>query len=116
MRRFKSHTIGVEDGEALLFDDFEDGGQMWTERGQREVRVPVRFSEAFTAPPSVWVGLAMWDIAANANARIDLRAEEITNDGFTISFRTWDDTRIARARASWQALGPVRDEDEWEVD
>lgn len=99
----------------LLFDDFEHSGPMWTGQGPREARVAVVFAERFTAPPSVWVGLTMWDIASGANARIDLRAEEVTRDGFAIRLRTWDDTRIARARAGWQAIGPLRDDDDWEV-
>ncbi len=116
MRRFRSHTIGVEDGEVLLFDDFELMGPMWTGRGVRELRHELRFSEAFVAQPSVWVGLVMWDIASGANSRVDLRAEDITPGGFAIRFRTWDDTRVARVRVGWQAIGPLRDDDDWEVD
>ncbi len=116
MRRFRAHTLGVEEGDVLLFDDFESEGPMWTGEGPREVRIPVRFRESFAGLPSVWVGLTMWDIASGANARVDLRAEDITSGGFTLRFRTWGDTRIARARAGWQVIGPLRDDDDWEVD
>lgn len=116
MRRFRSHIIGITEGEVLLFDDFEHMGPMWTERGVREVRHAVTFAEGFAGLPSVRVGLVMWDIASGGNSRVDLRAEEITPTGFTIWFRTWDDTRIARVRVAWQAIGPLRDDDDWEVD
>jgi hypothetical protein len=49
------------------------------------------------------------------NSRVDLVAENITTEGFHIVFRTWGDTRIARVRADWMAIGAVQDEDNWEV-
>ncbi|MBW7922979.1 MAG: H-type lectin domain-containing protein [Rubellimicrobium sp.] len=116
MRRFRSHTLGVDEGEVPLFDDFEHSGPMWTERGVREVDVAVAFAEGFAEPPSVRVWLVMWDMASSTNSRVDLRAVDVSRDGFTIRFRTWDDSRIARARAAWQAIGPLRDDDDWEVD
>jgi hypothetical protein len=33
-----------------------------------------------------------------------------------IVFRTWGDTRVARVRADWLAIGEVRGEDDWQVD
>jgi hypothetical protein len=39
----------------------------------------------------------------------------VTTEGFEIVFRTWGDTRIARIRADWMAIGAVRDEDEWDL-
>jgi hypothetical protein len=30
-------------------------------------------------------------------------------------FRTWADTRVARIRADWTAIGAVRDEEDWDV-
>ncbi len=35
--------------------------------------------------------------------------------GSEIVFRTWSDTRIARIRADWMAIGSTRGEDEWDV-
>ena len=39
----------------------------------------------------------------------------MTPDGFALVFRTWGDTRVARVRATWMAIGPVRDDDTWDV-
>jgi hypothetical protein len=44
-----------------------------------------------------------------------VQAEEITAEGFTAVFRTWSDTKIARIRASWTAIGEVAHEDDWDI-
>jgi hypothetical protein len=115
MKRFRS-PIGVLQGSRVLFSDFADGGQMWTGHGERESRFVVTFKEAFQAPPAVMVGLSMWDMDHKTNSRTDLSAEHVTETGFHIVFRTWGDTRVARVRADWMAIGPVRDDDDWEIE
>lgn len=110
-----SGQVGVEQGSLILFDDFADGGEMWTGTGPREVRRAVVFREAFQGVPVVTLGLSMWDIDHRMNARVEIAAETISALGFEILFRTWGDSRIARVRADWLALGQVRDEDDWEV-
>jgi hypothetical protein len=47
--------------------------------------------------------------------RGDVDVDNITPKGFEIVFRTWGNTRVARARASWMAIGTVGDEDMWDV-
>jgi hypothetical protein len=116
MRRIGSHLLGVEQGELLLFSDFEDDGPMWKGQGHREIRHLVSFGEDFVEPPSVRVWLTMWDIAHGATARINIFADNVACDHFSIVFQTWGDTRIARAGGAWLALGPLRDHDAWEVD
>jgi len=114
MKRF-SGLIGIEQGSRILFSDFVDDGAMWTGTGPREVRQNQIFKEAFMQPPMVTVGISMWDIDHNANSRIDISAENISARGFVIVFRTWADTRIARIRADWMAIGKASDEDDWDV-
>lgn len=99
----------------MLFSDFADDGPMWTGSGPRESRHVIRFSEAFAAPPAVMVGISMWDTDGKTNLRADLTAERITEYGFDLVFRTWSDTRIARIRADWTAIGPLSDEDVWDL-
>ena len=41
--------------------------------------------------------------------RADLTAENVSEKGFHLVFRTWGDTRVARVRADWLAIGAVRD-------
>lgn len=86
---------------------------MWSGEGPRVVRQAVMFSDAFAAPPVVHVAIGMWDIEAKANQRADIGAERISETGFEIVFRTWGDTRVARIRAEWLAIGAVGHDDDF---
>ena len=116
MKRISSGSVGIQQGTRVLFSDFADGGVMWTGQGDRESRHMISFKEEFIEPPSVMVSISMWDIDHKHTSRSDITAEKITEKGFQLVFRTWGDTRVARIRAEWIALGPVRDDDEWDVD
>lgn len=116
MKRQKINGIGIVQDDAMLFSDFEHDGEMWTGEGPRQMRLHVALDEGFSAPPLVTVGLTMWDTSHDANARMDVTAEDIRPDGFAIVFRTWGDTKVARVRVGWQAIGPVRDDELWEID
>jgi len=54
--------------------------------------------------------------AGTANQRADIQAVNITAEGFELQFSTWGDTRVARVRASWMAIGPLRHADDWDLD
>lgn len=114
MKRFNG-PIGLQQGSKILFSDYAHDGAMWTGSGAREVRHMEAFREAFAEPPVVSIGISMWDIDHNTNSRVDISAENVTAKGFEIVFRTWADTRIARIRADWMAIGPARDEEDWDV-
>ena len=115
MFRLTSGAIGVDQGERVLFSDYEDDGEMWRGTGQRETRSAVRFTAPYVALPAVQVTLAMGDMSNRTNIRYDLRAENVTVEGFEIVFRTWSDTKIARARVAWMAIGELEDEDNWKL-
>ncbi|MCU0817352.1 MAG: H-type lectin domain-containing protein [Cypionkella sp.] len=116
MRKFPSGRIGIQQGSRLLFSDFVNGGVMWTGEGDRECRFVVTFKEPFKEAPVVHTSISMWDIDSATNSRADLTAENIRPEGFHLVFRTWSDTRIARLRADWIAIGQIEDDDLWEVD
>lgn len=99
----------------MLFSDFEDNGPMWAGSGKRQARRSVAFSEPFRQAPIVQVTLSMVDMDHSFNTRLDLAAEAITPDGFDVVFRTWGDTRVARIRVSWTAIGALAHEDDWDV-
>lgn len=86
---------------------------MWTGNGPRLVRQAIRFDESFLQLPLVHVSLSMWDIDGSHNQRVDIQAVDITHEGFTIEFRTWGDTRVARVRASWMAIGTMAFDDDF---
>ncbi|THH36979.1 hypothetical protein E4Z66_08555 [Aliishimia ponticola] len=115
MKRLRNHLIGIDQGNAVLFSDFETDGEMWTGNGQRERLLRINFSEPFRAAPTVHLTLSMWDIDNAAVIRGDLQAEAITNEGFDMVFRTWGDTRVARLRAGWLAIGELRQADDWDL-
>lgn len=115
MKRLNSHTVGVDSGDLTLFDDYEDGGEMWNGRGQRERRRHINFSEKYAQPPSVQLSISLWDVDGATSLRSDLQAEAVTKSGFDVVFRTWGDTRVARIRVSWTAIGELGADDDWDV-
>ncbi|WP_037371028.1 H-type lectin domain-containing protein [Salipiger mucosus] len=115
MRKLRASRVGVDQGNVEVFSDFASGGDMWTGSGSRERRKAVSFSEPFSTVPTVHVTLSLWDIDQGANVRADLQADNVTARGFELVFRTWADTRVARVRMSWMAIGEVKGEDDWEV-
>ncbi|UWQ29725.1 H-type lectin domain-containing protein [Leisingera sp. M523] len=116
MKRLRNPRTGVDQGDAEVFSDFEDNGEMWTGSGPRERRRAVSFSAAFASPPSVQVSVSLWDMDTSAAIRAELVAENITCEGFEIVFRTWADSRAARLRAGWLAIGDLPHADDWDVD
>lgn len=115
MKRFSAQTMGIQQGSRVLFSDFADDGVMWTGQGARESRHIVTFAEAFVDEPVVTVSMSMWDMDQKTNSRADLSTEAITATGFHLVFKTWGDTRVARVRADWMAIGRVKDADDWEL-
>lgn len=116
MMRLRGHLVGIEQGSRVMFSDFEHDGEMWTGEGPRQNRHRVTFGEPFRAPPAVLVSLTMLDLDHSRNHRSDISAENVTAEGFDLVFRTWSDTRVARVRADWLALGELDDPEAWEVD
>ncbi|MBT8154251.1 H-type lectin domain-containing protein [Epibacterium ulvae] len=116
MKRLRNPRTGIDTGDAQIFSEFESGGTMWTGKGDRERRKAVTFAEPYARPPAVQVSVALWDMDTAAAIRAEIRAENITETGFDIVFRTWSDSRIARLRANWMAIGDLPFDDDWDVD
>lgn len=115
MRKFQRGLFGVDHGTAILFSHYASGGEMWTGDGPREVRKSVLFSEPFVTRPVVQLSFSLWDMDKSANIRADLSSENVSETGFDIVFRTWGDTRVARMRADWTAMGEIAGEDDWVI-
>ncbi|EAP75261.1 MULTISPECIES: H-type lectin domain-containing protein [Roseovarius] len=115
MKRLDNRLIGIDQGELVLFSDYEKGGEMWTGTGERTRRHSIHFAEAYRLPPMVHVSLSMWDTDSSTNARMEISAENITEIGFDCVFRTWADTRVARARMRWMSIGELAHEDDWDL-
>lgn len=115
MKKLRGNLIGIDQGTETLFSDFEDGGDMWTGEGYRERRVALVFSEKFKSIPAVSCSISLWDVDYSTNIRSEVSSQNITETGFDILFQTWGNTRIARARADWMAIGEVLGEDDWDI-
>lgn len=115
MKRVASHLIGVDQGDLLLFSDYEDGGEMWTGSGERERVIAVAFSQAYRKLPAVHCAMSLLDMATGPSIRADVAARDITTTGFNIVFRTWEDSRVARIRVAWMAIGELHDDEEWQL-
>lgn len=115
MKKISSHRVGVDQGSRVLFSDYEDGGVMWTGTGPRSSVTKIKFSEKFRSIPAVTVSISMWDLDQKTNGRADVSAQDITTEGFSILFKTWGDTRVARIRADWMAIGELPNEDDWQL-
>lgn len=113
MQVLRHQAIGIDQGDEMLFSDYADGGDMWTGTGPRERRKRVRFARAFKEVPAIHIGLSLWDMDSAANPRADVTTEHVTRESFDIVFRTWSDTRVARVRARWMAIGAAFHEDDW---
>ncbi|MEM8730749.1 MAG: H-type lectin domain-containing protein [Pseudomonadota bacterium] len=115
MKIIKSHLVGIDQGEINLFSDFQDGGDMWTGIGPRERRHPTLFATAFRSPPAVQASVSLWDVDTARPMRAEISTENVTNWGCDIVFRTWADSRIARIRIGWMAIGELPSDDDWEL-
>ena len=115
MKRISSHLIGIDQNELMLFSDFENDGEMWVGDGPRERRVSVKFREKYQDEPSVHVTMSLLDIATGPSIRADVTAQDITETGFDVVFRTWADSKIARIRVSWLAIGALAHDEDWDL-
>lgn len=115
MKKLSAHSVGIEQGDTVVFSDFEDEGEMWSGTGPRERRCAVQFGESFADVPTVQTSVSLWDVDTRSAMRAEITAENITPHGYEIVFRTWGDTRLARLRVSWMAIGPVEHPDDWKL-
>ena len=115
MKRLRNQYTGIDQGDVNLFSDFENGGDMWTGSGPRERAKRVRFSMPYKTLPNVQLSLSLWDVDHATNMRSDLIAEEISRESFKLVFRTWGDTRFARVRVNWMAIGELAHSDDWDL-
>ena len=111
--RFPQVVSGIGDLQVIsscdeIFNHVDEDLPMWSEDGDRAVREEIVFEKPFGEIPNITLGLTGIDSAQDKNLRFSLTPIEVSRTGFAIEFTTWDDTRIARASASWQAVGPVR--------
>ena len=98
-----------------MFSDFENNGRMWSGDGTRQRKKTIVFSEQFSEAPAVQVSMSLLDMDKETNLRADVQAKNVSATGFDLIFRTWGDTRVARVRLSWLAIGAISHADDWDL-
>ncbi len=105
MNRITPVALAVDSGRAQMFDHISSDGPMWAGNGKRWARTVVRFEAPFQSAPSIHLSISMIDAASARNLRLELTAEDVSTDGFTVVAHTWSDTRIGRLQVQWTAIG-----------
>ena len=88
----------VESGFTQIFSHLKNKGPMYTGSGVREVSKRVSFSSKFKKEPLVQASIATLDTDKNFNCRYSLTVSNINDDSFTVTMKTWGDTKIAFAK------------------
>jgi hypothetical protein len=73
-------------------------------KGEVSEVVPYRFTKKFEHTPELVIGLVKLDGGIGI-VRVEVFANQITREGFTLHFKTWDDSRLDNAAVSWIAVG-----------
>ena len=76
MKRIRSHLFGIDQGEHIMFSDYENDGKMWSGSGTRQRKKTIVFSEPFEAAPSVHVSMSLMDL--DKDSRIHLEGTVLT--------------------------------------
>ena len=74
-----------------------------TGQGVREFDSAIIFDRPFRRTPTIAVALQRMDVINKANTRILVKTSAVTTTGFTLTLRTWGNTQIWSAGASWIA-------------
>lgn len=98
-------SLQIISAQDELFNHVDAGEYMWAGDGPRQVRVDFSFAQPFAAAPVVTTALTGIDSSQSENLRFNIRCEDISAQGFSLLFDTWDNTHIARAGVSWTAHG-----------
>ena len=80
------------------------GWTLLTGTGERAFRIPVKFPQPFGRPPLVQLNVTLFDILNSANARLNVRPEAVTPEGFTAVINTWADGQVYHVSLTWTAL------------
>lgn len=77
-------------------------------RSQQQTSRRIAFERAYAAPPTVLVWLNAVDCGEDRNVRVNVYADGIAREGFTMHLDAWDDSQLFSAGASWLAYSADR--------
>ncbi|WP_044043326.1 H-type lectin domain-containing protein [Octadecabacter antarcticus] len=90
-----------------LFNHVDENLFMWSGSGSRSVSINIVFLIGFRETPAITLGITGIDSDCTNNLRFVLNVTEVKATEFTMEFKTWERTHIARASVSWQAIGAI---------
>lgn len=82
------------------FGTYTTGSMSWN---SGKPSIEIKFDKPYTTAPKIVVWLKELDVANNANCRIGASASDITTTGFKLTIKTWADTTLYKATATWIA-------------
>ena len=71
----------------------------------RSFSIDIAFASSFQSVPVVHLGLTGFDLDQRDSGRITLKAEQITESGFTAVISSWAATRVFAVEFNWFAIG-----------
>jgi hypothetical protein len=73
--------------------------------GTRAYTFHVTFATTYAIPPTVQISITHMDMDTVPNSRLETYAANVTSQGFDLVFRTWSDSKVGGAGATWIAIG-----------
>ena len=64
----------------------------------------MKFSARYAYPPAIFVGITLMDADCDDDMRLQVKADQISVNGFTAHADTWSDTHLFRAGLTWVEL------------
>ena len=74
----------------------------------RAFRDKINFAQPFDNPPKVMIAISGFDISdvgESFRSSIEVQAERITTEGFTVQFNAYDTSRVRGLTVTWLAIG-----------
>jgi hypothetical protein len=105
MGSFSANILYIQTGETVNGYGVNPDWGLHIGSGERTYTTAVRFDKPFQVPPKVSLALSGQDVDATKNNRIQVRARDITVDGFNLVYITWWDSIVYSIWTTWTAIG-----------
>jgi hypothetical protein len=102
---FIANSVFIQTGEKANGEWMNSDWRLHIGTGERTYITAVRFDKPFQEPPKVSLALSGQDVDATKNNRIQIRARDITVDGFNLVYITWADSIVYTIWTTWTAIG-----------
>jgi hypothetical protein len=99
----QSGKMNIPDGHPKRAE-FREGSY----KGIKTIVIPITFDTPYKKPPRVVVSLQKIDLGNPVGPtinRLEVYADSVGLKGFDLTFKTWEDSKVFDAAASWIAFG-----------